>query len=292
MMTNQGTLTIVFRGLMILHEDKQRGRMEIGVLREETLHVPRLLTITNGVLERVLDLRQFRDPSDPRDWWIEVKNPLMAEIRLRENHSSEFDRIKCETDPAFDEDFRWSMDLEGSDFYDRDLTNELPNLDLLFPLIFIDRGEFYTRLKSPVLNRDPSPTPFGSVAAVIGCEIPYKPEGTDPSKPEVIAELKSANGTLFSFKHRPNTIYEITNTPPDVLLDAEMGAHHHSPAVRKGTDPPDDHFHHYYSLFNPKPDPEFMFSEPDSTPDPEPTLCGVGRLGTRKDSLETEEKKR
>jgi hypothetical protein len=279
-MNNRHTLTIVFRGLMIFHEDKKAKQMEIGVLREETQHVPRLLTITNGVLERVLDLRKFLDPADPRVWTIAVKNPLTSVIKIREKSSGKFDRIKAGPDPAFDDDFRWIMDLEGEDFYNRDLTSDLQHLDLLFPLMNLCQGEFYTRLKSTVLARKPAPKPFGSVAAVIGCDIPYQTVGASPGKPEVIAELNRDGGTIFSFEHRPNTIYEITNTPPDVLLDGDEPVHHHSDTT--GTS--DDHFHHYYSLFGPKPSPIFEFAA-DADPDPEPTLCGVGRLGTRKDSL-------
>lgn len=266
---------------MVFHKNDTEKAMDIGILREPKQHVPRLLTITNGVLAKVRDLREYCEPgSDPRFWRLEVKKPQVTTISLRQVNG-DFDRKTAGS--LYDQDFRWIMDLEDKDFYERDLTNELPHTDLLFPILRIDRGNFYTKLKSPVLNRDPTPKPFGSVAAVIGCDISYEPTGTEPVGKEIIAELKSDRASIFKFLNKPNTIYEITNTPPDVILDRGVGhAHSKSKLVGPTTD---DHFHHYYDLFDPKPSPIFSFTEADPDPDPEPTLCGVSRLGTRKDPL-------
>jgi len=276
-MPTVSTLTLVFRGLMVFHEDKANKLMEIGILTAAE-HIPRLLTITNGVLAKSFDLRPKINPLKPH-WRLEVKNPQTTAITIR-TAVANFNRAAAGSDAQFNDDFRWIMDLEGPEFYNRDLTADLKHTELLFPIMKIPFGEFYTKLKGPVLDRTPSPDDFGSIAAVIGCDISYRTTGSAPIGKEVIAELKSDEATVFSFLNKANTIFEITNTPPDVIVDDSM-AHDHSDDARTMAVATMDHFHHYYSLFDPQPSVKFSFSEADPDPDPEPTLCGVTILGTR-----------
>jgi len=114
-MASASMLTIVFRGLMVFHEDPSGKVMEVGILREPTEHVPRLLTITNGVLEHVLDLRPFFDTAVPntRIWHLDVKKPLAEGVKLR-FRSLTFKRTDVGSNPLFDDDVRWIMDLEGN----------------------------------------------------------------------------------------------------------------------------------------------------------------------------------
>jgi len=274
-------LTIVFSGLMIFHEDKTNNLMEIGIVREPT-HVPRILTITNGVLANVFDLRSRPELGNEtnRTWRLEVTNPTKAGISIYTNGSKAFNRETHEDD----RDFRWGTDFEGADFYDKDLTDVMLTKKLM-PVLQIPHGEFYTRLKSPPLKRredNGPPKPFGSVAGVTGCDILI--EGGSASL-KVVAD----DTDLFSFKTPAdplpaNTIFEITNTPPDVLLTANPTHGHGTHGVVHR-----DHFQFYYDLlFEPQntPSPRFEFeSSSDQAPAPDPRLCGKGLVGVRGDPL-------
>src|SRR5688572_462684 len=96
------TLTIAFQGLMIFHEDKKNNLMEIGILREAS-HVPRILTIANGVLADVEDLRPRLGNPAQRRWRVNVTNPVSQGISIYTNGSEQFDR---QTHPD-DRDFRY-----------------------------------------------------------------------------------------------------------------------------------------------------------------------------------------
>lgn len=274
-MSEPSTLTIVFRGLMIFHEDKKNNLMEIGLLQRPG-HIPRILTITNGVLAGVFDLRDGPALGE-RKWRIDVNNPVTQGISTYTNGSPELKRLTHDDD----KDFRWIMDFEGSDFYDRELTDM--KTQELMPVLQVPVGEFYTRLKAPSLLRREDGgafSPFGAVAAVTGCDIQINGGG---------AELNVVDGSnIFTFKKPDeplqNTIYEITNTPPDVpeTLGAapHPGGHHPGPNH-------DDHFQNYYALFdtNKMPSPIFGFRPPDGSPNPDPALCGKGRVGKRTEPL-------
>lgn len=268
------TLTIVFSGLMILHEDKANQMMEIGILQEET-HIPRILTIRNGVLADISDLRLKPQLGDTqhRAWRLEVTNPVQQGISLYTD-GNKFERQTHEDD----KDFRWIMDFESDEFYNKDLTGQMLTKKLM-PVLQIPNGEFYTRLKSPSLARSKDAgavAPFGAVAAFTGCDIQV--EGGS-----VKLKVADTDDDLFTFKTEEsslaNTIFEITNTPPDVLpvLGHVHGGHQHS-----------DHFQFYYDLFSPQnmPSPKFGFEAlADDSPAPDPRLCGKGIVGKRTDPL-------
>lgn len=275
------TLTIVFRGLMIFHEDKTNNLMEIGILREPG-HVPRIITIKNGVHADVYDLRERPELDDEssRSWRIEVTNPAQKGISTYTDGQM-FDR---KTHPN-DRDFRWIMDFEGSDFYDKDLTAQVDARKLM-PVLQVPVGQFYTRLKSPSLNRSEDGgelREFGAIAGVTGCDIVLE-GGT--------AELSAVGGgSIFQFKSEgeslENTIFEITNTPPDVPAVFGTGSGHGGHGGHTGASPHQDHFQFYYGLFLPGriPSPIFGFRPLDGSPAPNPALCGKGRLGRRTEGL-------
>lgn len=280
-MSETSTLTIVFRGLMIFHEDRKNNLMEIGFLRTPG-HIPRILTITNGVLAGVFDLRNRPELGDltQRKWRIDVTGPAPLGISLYTDGSKDMHRLTHQDD----RDYRWIMDFEGRDFYNKELT-DLKAQELM-PVLQVPVGQFYTRLKAPSLLRreDDGPlNPFGAVAAVTGCDIQINEGG---------AKLSVVGGpTLFTFK-RPgesigNTIFEINNAPPDVpeALNGEAPHDEHG-GLHHGPDH-DDHFQNYYALFDEDkiPSPRFGFLAPDPSPNPDPALCGKGRVGTREDPL-------
>ena len=265
------TLTIAFSGLMIFHEDKKNNLMEIGILRQE-IHVPRILTMTNGVLARVLDLRTKPELNDVanRTWVLEVSNPVKAGIRIH-TQGGVFDR---RTHPD-ERDFRWTMDFEGSDFYDKELDKMMT--EKLMPVLQIPHGEFYTKLKSEPLGRRAdggAKETFGAIAGVTGLDI-------EIDGGSVSLKVKNTDADIFRFK-RPNqplagnTIFEIANTPPDVFLHPVHGHEEH------------DHFQFYYDLFTREniPRPRFSFEKLDGpAPAPFPRLCGKGGVGLREEPL-------
>lgn len=266
-MPDTTTLTIVFRGLTVFRKNREESQMEIGILTDDG-HVPRISTIQNGVLSKVFDLRRIPafDNKDSFNWRIQIDG-LEPNASIYTNGSIGFNR---QTHPD-DRDFRWIADLESSEFYGRDLTAEL-DTSLLFPIVQVPYGEFYTRLKTVHLKRTRGTNPtedFGCLGGVTGCDIELPVDAT--------AKLIAVDdgSEIFRFKNAPNTIYEFANSPPDV--DVHMGM------VMAGHQP--DHFQHYYDLFRDPNVERFVFSEPNPAPSPDPALCGGANLGDRQGPL-------
>lgn len=269
------SVTILFRGLMVFH--KMGDYMEIGFLNapgqtvppppnmEEAGHVPRILTLRDGVITSVFDLRSRPELDRKRPWELEVTNPLQPTATTYTN-GPRFDRL-THTD---DKDFRWIADLEGPDLHNRDLTAELNKGNLRF-VLSVRHGEFNTRTKSRSQNRQSVNTgqvqKFGCAAEVVGCHIAFN-IGT--------LKLKAEGSTLFTFAD--NLVYEISNTPPDVPTAAPPN---------KPYGPGAGHFHMYYHhLFKQHPADEFdLMPEDDPDPAPDPFLCGVAALGRSTEGL-------
>ena len=296
--------TIVFRGLMVLH--RHVDTMEIGFVnalydpaeqhnhaaspahaghginhaghginhadhasRHSLSHIPRILTTKKGVLSEIFDLRNRPELGTVRNWSLVVTNAARSGITLRQ--AGTFNRaIPAAT--TTDEDFRWITDMEASDLHGRDLSLDINTRQFLF-VLSVRNGEFYTRLKSPVLRRRRSnPTrvdAFGASAAVVGCDIELNAGGG------VKLMAGGRDGSIvYDFDNDPDTVYEISNGPPDV------------PGEEPTSVDLSGHFHMYYDkLFKDRrPDQFDLFTE-DRAPAPDPTLCGVAYLGTRGDHL-------
>lgn len=257
-------VTIVFRGLMAFAQPQPpNGRMEIGVLRAPH-HFPRILTMRRGVLAGIFDLRRRPELDRVRAWSINVTNPAPGGVIVRTDGVTPFNRLG--NHPEFD--FRWIIDLEGPDLHNRELTNELDTNRLRF-VISVDHGTFATRLQSPrFLRRQIAPAggtvPYGRSAAVTECGITFGAGG----RVRLMADATEA----FAFPDEPETLYEISNSPPDV-----------DPS---NPNPGGGHFHMYYDhLFRPNPQERFDLELESAPPAPDPALCGVGRLGRRQSSL-------
>ena len=305
------TITIVFRGLMVLNN--QPHGMEIGFVDaryeccngsgngngnshshdtagnghshgltdaatgpalvdpfEDTMesppvHVPRILTVKNGVLTAIMDLRNRPELGTVRNWQLVVTDPASPAVSTFETDEP-FDR-RTHTN---DRDFRWITDLEADDFHNRLLTHDINTRQLLM-VLYVRNGQFYTRVKSPPLKRttpDGEPLFYGSNAAVVGCDIEIEEGGS--------VKLVAGGRTgveVFEFAPDANTVYEISNGPPDVPREEPV------PFDAPG------HFHMYYEmLFNPPFEP-FDLAMEDRAPAPDPILCGVVYLGRREDPL-------
>jgi hypothetical protein len=282
---------IVFRGLMVLH--KHADTMEVGfvdALYNETAndnplhngmaamhadhhnetHIPRILTTKDGVLSSIFDLRNRPELGTVRNWSLEVTRPNPATgVELRQTTSPFNRKIPGSGDPK---DFRWITDMEASDLHNRDLSCEIDTRQLLF-VLYVPQGTFYTQLRSPVQRRKRRNSSdiddYGPIAAAVGCEINFDAGGG------VKLMAGGPNGsTVFNFDHDEDTVYEISNGPPDVPADEPI--------------PLDaaNHFHMYYDkLFKVSPRDRFDLLADDQAPAPDPTVCGVTYLGQRRDPL-------
>lgn len=280
------TITIVFRGLMVFN--KQPGAMEIGFIdalykpgnehpehpdhgngaNHSPVHIPRILTMQNGILSSIFDLRLRGELGNIRNWELIVTDPVQETAETVEE-PGDFDRI---THTA-ERDFRWLSDLEAKDLHNRPLNAELNTRQLLM-VLYVRHGQFYTKLRSPVLKRrklaPPAIDDYGRNAAVVGCDI----QVGDAGGVKLMAG-GSAGVEVFDFASDANTLYEISNGPPDVPEQAP------TPVDSPG------HFHMYYDkLFNARPRDQFdLFRDDDGAPAPDPTLCGAAYLGRRGDPL-------
>lgn len=277
------TLTLGFRGLMVFNfggEENQRY-LEIGFLPAQG-HVLRINTIKDSKMAKPPDLLDALVNTTSRDWRLDIQGEDRGVTTRTQGET--FARLTH----AFAEDFRWMVDIEGDDFHG-DLTGKLKT-DMLKPLLRIPSGELYTIVKTPTLERkrenDAAFTEFGSLGAVVGCDI--KLEGTE-------AKLWAGEELIFTFKSAPNTIYEIANTPLDVsplvlaspLSPANATTHEHDHDHGSGVSPHADHFQHYYDLLEGVAGIEKVtFKKAGvigalAAPAPDPALCGAIQTGRR-----------
>jgi hypothetical protein len=234
---NNAFITISFAGLALscINQDKN-NRFEVGILscdqhelnfdiQEITLDPESGQPISAKLLTAyLLDLED--------DILIEVVNPAPLGVFNRQGvlkyqepdfKVKPFNRLK---DGGDHEDFRWIVDLEGSEFYDKalelDIVSNEPDKRLQ-PLIFISDGVVYTEVKTDeklarvslgmaassdhsipqmkidekqapaplVGNRDPSP--LGKVACRTGLDI--------------ICREEPGSGVKIGNKHKPNPLF-------------------------------------------------------------------------------------
>jgi hypothetical protein len=236
--------------------------MEIGVLKAPQ-HFPRILTKKRGVLAGIFDLRRRPELDRVRAWKIDVTNPSGGVV-VRTDGTTPFNRLANHQEY----DFRWIIDLEGRDLHNRDLTRELDTRKLRF-VINVDHGTFATRLRSPrFIRREVLPAggtvAYGPSAAVTECTITFGSGGR--------VRLMADATETFAFPDEADTVYEISNSPPDV--------------DPRNPNPGGGHFRMYYPhLFKPRPPQKFDLELESSQPAPDPALCGVTFLSLRRTSL-------
>lgn len=277
-MSDEGTVTIMFRGLMVGHLVNQAGGerfYEIGVVRTEG-HYLRIHTMAGdphnmkeaGEPVGVLHLDKF---DAGRRWELKVDAPAVEGVRLRMSGDEPPDRINSNDE----DDFRWVIDLDANDFYPEVSAPgvvKLLDATKLMPLIRINHGEFYTSEKARVLRRRESErelTVFGQVAANTACEIKVKEGG--------VHLLDEGGDVLFSARSAPGIFYEFVNTPPEPFGGANRHQHR------------EDHFQFYYRLFPnglPRGLESFHFEEPFPLFGSRPHLCGKVYLSESNDAFE------
>ena len=283
------TIKFAFRGLMMFNyqQDDATGKnfMEIGFLDARiaspgggghmghtppsAVHVPRILTMEDGLLASVFDLRGSPALGLVREWELDVVSDTGVELEGPEN----FDRT-VPPDANTKRYFRWITDFEGADLHDRDLTSEIRTSNLLLVLT-VRHGKFFTKMVSPPLSKEKNEgdsEEYGFAAAVTGCDITFDEAGGNGIKLRAVGDNNFV--TTFNPKDGVDTIYEFSNAPPDVPADAPV-------PVGEG-----NHFHMYYDkLFIKPPTEQFEIFETHPRPSPDPATCGVGLLSRRTTGL-------
>jgi len=257
------TFTIGFRGIMAIHrvETENPNFFEVGVVNDP-LHSLRINTIKNGMLA---ETKYFTKPGprESRLWTLEAEYPLTTGVSTYTRGG--FARLE---DPHEDDrDYRWISELN-------DILPDVENVlitNQFAPVLRIYNGIFYTRVKSPLLSKvvDGESEPFGSIAAVVACDIPMLASG----KVQLVEQ--PSGKPLFTFEPDENTIYEFANTPGDEHAELNEAMH------ESDEDDPCkfDHFHSYYSLFPRSVSaPNICFRKADGPPAPDPATCGA--IGT------------
>jgi hypothetical protein len=175
-------------------------------------------------------------------WSLEFTSPPKRGISFYQGGA--FDRKAGIGDPR---DFRWALDIEGTEFYNEQVTIKENQLG---PIIRLTSGEFYTKGKSrPLMRRQGDGTfqHFGSVAEEIAADFLIK-EG------DVVLRSAKSGKEILRLPRKPATTYEI-------ILENQPVTEGHMASMAS------DHFQYYYHVIS-KPKTEwfeFKFAAPGVT---------------------------
>lgn len=265
------TIEITFEGLMIFHKEAG-NRYEIGILKPEVAPGHKFQILVD---EKPIDLTRYKVKS----WILEItgrpgsKGPTLRNVghnntRLMDSQVGQYD-------------FSWSVDLESKEFHGHELKLR-PNK--LWPIIHLPDGDFYTKYKSPFLDR--------------------KQDGGAFSRFGFVAETTALE---INLQQGEELVLKESNTGPEgVILRLGYDSHphtvdiHNSPIGSVSSGP--SHFKMYYQLFTGVAESQkfdFRFNPetpaPASAFNPYPVLhiawvgslpCGAALLGTRTTPLE------
>ena len=272
------TLTIIYRGLMVFHPDPGQKYVEVGVLQapEHQLGIEVREISRKGVSTFSIPFPQL-EHADRDVWQFEFASRSTKGISFYQNGA--FDRKRGLGDAR---DFRWVVDLEGGEFYDRELPTNTNQLGLV---LHVTSGEFSTKAKTAPLVRkkgDGTFQYFGSAAEEVATEV--FTEG------DTVLRSQKTGVEIIRLKTKPDTTYQI-------VISNTVAAHHQIASSL-------NHFQYYYRLIA-EPTPEWyefdlshnsissaatnalmgarIVSANYVIPmDPEPTLCGQVLLSKRK----------
>lgn len=217
-------VTIVFRGLLVLHPDPARQYFEAGILRapEHRFRIEVLEKSSAGI-------SRFTVPSEflsgaPNDVWsFEFTSSANRGVNFYQNGA--FDRKAGVGD---ERDFRWAVDLEGKEFYNQQLTTKQNQLG---PVLRVTSGEFYTKTKTrPLLRNRGNGTfeYFGSAADDVAADL-FVDSG------DVVLRSANSGKEILRLKDKPSTTYEI-------VVENEFMTEAHAANI--------GHFKHYYRLIS------------------------------------------
>ena len=214
-------VTVVFRGLMVLHPDPAGKYFEAGVVTapEHRFHIEVRETSAYGVSSFSVPVQ-----STNNDVWT-FEHPGSAQRGVSFYQRGAFDRKAGIGD---ERDFRWAVDVEGREFYNQQLTTKQDQLGLVMR---VTSGEFYTKTRTrPLLRNKGNGTfeYFGRAADEIAADLLV--EGGD-----VVLRSANSGNEILRLKDKPGTSYEI-------VVDNEFMTETH--AANLG------HFRYYYDLIS------------------------------------------
>jgi hypothetical protein len=185
-------VTLTFDGLisMCINRSVEPNRCELGMVHVQDHS--RQLTITRinrgGVEEAAYPTFDLNDNSNVV---IRTEHPIVPGVSIFRDDG--FNRHADRGDP---EDFRWIMDLQGSEFHGPNLTLDRQRGHVCHPKLVIYDGVFYTHSKTPhryfrhPREGNPVNTGFadlGKIADKVGADIV-----ADPTRGKVIVEITGA----------------------------------------------------------------------------------------------------
>jgi len=267
------TVTLVLRGLMVFHPDPAREYFEAGILKApgHQFRVEVREKTSAGVSKYLVPLPPVTDLVNDA-WSLEFTSPAKRGISLYQ--SGAFDRKAGIGDPR---DFRWAVDIEGTEFYNEQVTI---NEKQLGPIVRMTSGEFYTKDKSrPVMRRQGDGTfqLFGSIAEEIAADF--------VTRGDVVLRSAKSGKEILRLPGKPNTTYEI-------ILENQPVTDGHIASMASSS----DHFQYYYQVIaKPKTEWfEFKIADPgvdaagasnqfrviaasyvSPSPAPDPATCGL-----------------
>lgn len=239
------TVTIVLRGLMVFHPDPAREYFEAGILPApgHRFRVEVRETSNSGVSTFDVPLPTVNDLVND-SWSVEFTSPMKPGIGFYQKGA--FDRKAGIGDPR---DFRWALDIEGTEFYNEQVTIKENQLG---PIVRLTSGEFYTKVRShPTMRKQGDGTfqYFGSIADEIAAD--FHVTGGD-----VVLRSAKSGKEILRLAKKPATTYEI-------ILENQPVTEGHMASM--ASDP--DHFQYYYQVIA-KPKTEwygFKFAAPGVT---------------------------
>jgi hypothetical protein len=222
--TSRGpSLTIIFRGLMALHQDRKEQTLAVGILRapEHEFTVQVLEKSPQGISTYSIPMNQL--VGSRSDTWLVEVPAQRSGVSYYEN--GVFDRQKGVGDVR---DFRWLIDLEGKEFYGRKLATNQQHIGVE---VKFSSGEFYTKTTTRALQRKMGSKTFeyfGRVAHEIATDV-FLEAG------DFVLTSQASGKEILRLQQKPDTTYELVfenNPPPTQHL-----------AMRA------NHFHYYYGFF-------------------------------------------
>jgi hypothetical protein len=228
---SEAFVTVTFDGLIVLCLNDKR-QAEVGVLKNEhhKLSMEIREVSPNGVSTTEYPINGVQD------LWIGSTNPATRGVTAYTNPRAPFNRKKGLGDR---EDFRWILDMEGSELHNKKLSIASP--ENLTPTLHFTHGVFYTsKLFEENVSRvehksNKQPTTLGKVAEKISVDIYL-----DDNASGVVLSPEGNAAPLLMLNRKPGTRYEITvkNMPHTSTQNASMQISERS------------HFSFYYEAIN------------------------------------------
>ena len=230
------SVEVTFDGIMVFR--KVENHYEVGILDESaaTGHEFSVFLDKNKVPPG--QLKQFLGKGNI--WRLEIITPTgLKDANISERKNKDCNRLQdtvSQEDRNHAFDFCWIMDLEN-DFHNQEL-ELIPGM--LKPIIWLNNGELYTKLKYDQLERkqnsNPSCSDYGFVAETIALKINLQKDE------RLVLRVDGTQENVFELP-RDGVSASIFNAPPKKKFKEK----HNTPTSACNFEP--SHFRFYYRLF-------------------------------------------